>query len=195
MPNDGIQAWRSTNWKSADAGLKRAHKQQRLGEDQHRHDERDAADRRSFSSSSRRTSSSSEPTIGSATSEVRIGNGHHAPQVVPEDQHDAEKQRHRVGADRSGLQPAQDSADPADRLAHAVDRAVDEPARRRPSRARLRTDPDRLDDGGVVDLVHVVLVLEQRPQAGEPFGDADRPRAVLQEEEHRDPDAGQADER
>ena len=45
------------------------------------------------------------------------GAGLLSPQVIPEDQHDAEEQRRRVRADRPGLQAPQQLARAADRVA------------------------------------------------------------------------------
>src|SRR5262245_61796804 len=83
---------------------------------------------RSFRSSSRRNSRSSEPTMGSAMIEVRMGKVITLlPQVVSEHHHDAQEQRGGIRADRAGLQPPEYRAERADRLGHAVDHGVDAP--------------------------------------------------------------------
>ena len=74
MPNAGIQAWRSTNWKSADVGVEPGPQQQRLGEHQQRDDQRDFPDQRFVLLVVAEQQQRSAPTIGSAISDVRIGN-------------------------------------------------------------------------------------------------------------------------
>ena len=158
--------------------------QQRRREHQQRHGQRDVADQRrsSLRRRSRRTAAASAPTSGSAMSEVRIGNVHQRrspPQVVPEDRDHAEEQRRRVGADRAGLQPAQQRRSRRARpSADAVDGAVDHADVDALPQALARTTMlDRLDDGRVVELVDVVLVQQQRVQAGEARAPSRRRRA------------------
>src|SRR5581483_2373990 len=117
------------------------------------------------SSSPRTSSSSTAPTTGRATSEVRIGkliSTASAPQVIAENQDHAEKERGGIGAHRSGLQPPQQIGQRGDGFGRAVERVDDLPQR------ALGDDADRLDDDRVVDFVDVVLVREQTLHAAEP---------------------------
>ena len=109
---------------------------------------------------------------------------HHAPEVVPEYQHDAQKDGRRVRADRAGLKPAKHLAAAADHAADAVDRAGR--SRRRPRRFHRpssETMQNRLDDGGVVDLVDVVLVRQHAVDARKPARPARSGRLAVLEEE------------
>ena len=88
-----------------------------------------------------------------------------SPQVIPQDHHDADEERHRIGAHRSGLQPAQHRAPaattaPTPLTVPSIDR------HRRRATGRPARSLDRLHDRGVVDLVHVVLVQQQPVEPG-----------------------------
>src|SRR5437867_10449927 len=185
MPNAGIHACRSTNWKSAVAGLNRLHSSN-VSTNTSTETTRVVPRTSGACCSSRPMNSSSQaPTIGSAMSEVSIGKlmsavnfgvlrllcVDSAPQVVPQDQHDAENQRHRISTDRSGLYSAQLLARAGDDAAHEIDRAVDAARVDDLPQPVLRYDADRLHERRVVDLVHVVLVREQPVHARKPGGD------------------------
>src|SRR3954452_471013 len=103
MPNDGIQAYRSTNWKSPELALNRLHSSSVSAKTSVDTTSAMARDAGALCSSSPRTNSSSKaPATGSAISVVRIGKfidsqtsdqfAGSRPQVIPQDQHDAEEQ-------------------------------------------------------------------------------------------------------
>ncbi len=74
MPKAGIQAWRSTNWKSPDAGLKRLHSSSDSAKTSSEIVNAILRTAGALCSSSPRTKSSRmAPASGSAMSEVRIG--------------------------------------------------------------------------------------------------------------------------
>ena len=159
MPNAGIQAWRSTNWKSAPSRVEPPPQQQRRGEHQQRHGRARACGPRrararavaAAGSSRSRAPTSGRNTMTEAASESVMRDDVHvsdrradpasSPQVVAEDQHDAEEQRRRR---RRG--PTRSAAGAAPLLpactdvADAVDRAVDRRRRRRPSTALLENE-------------------------------------------------------
>src|SRR6476469_3064108 len=139
MPNAGIHACRSTNWKSPDDALKRLHSSSVSANTSSEITSVTLRASGALCSSSPRTSSSRmAPATGNATRDDRIGNGitaeparrtprtqsASAPQVVPQNGDDAEEHRRGVCADRSGLQTPQQVARAADRLSDAVDRGV-----------------------------------------------------------------------
>src|SRR3954471_9051761 len=202
MPNAGIHACRSTNWKSPDDTLKRLHSSTVSANTSSETTSAILRASGALCSSSPRTSSSRmAPATGNATRDERIGKGitvepaqriqrSSAPQVVPQDRDDAEEQGRGVGADRPGLQPPQQVARAADGLADAVDRAVNHLDVDHLPQPGLGHDADRLDDGGVVDFVDVVLVEQQPLQAAEAVGHRIRCAAVFEKEEHGDADAG-----
>src|SRR5215217_1751661 len=151
MPNAGIQAWRSTNWKSPEAGLKRLHSSSVSANTSSEMVSAILRTIGALSSSSPRTKSSRmAPATGSATSEVRIGKGIRAstPQVVPEDEHHSQQQRRRIGAHRPALRPPEQLGARADGLGDAVHGAVDDANIDDLPQPLLRRNPDRLHDGG-----------------------------------------------
>src|SRR4051812_23094000 len=174
MPNAGIHACRSTNWNSPEDTLKRLHSSSVSANTSSEMTSAMLRASGALCSSSPRTSSSRmAPATGNATSDERIGKCitvESAPQVVPQDGDDAEEHRRRVGADRPGLQPAQQVAGAADGLSDAVDRGVNHLHVNHLPQPGVRHDADRLDDGGVVDFVDVVLVQQQPLQAAEAVG-------------------------
>src|SRR5262249_32022604 len=127
MPNAGIQAWRSTNWKSALAGSKRVQSSSVSANTSSDTMSAIFWTSGSFSGVSRTNSSTSAPRIGRTINDVTIGNGINlTPQVVAQNQHDADKERRGVGAHGSGLDLPQRAAQPADARGDAVQRAVDQ---------------------------------------------------------------------
>src|ERR1051326_3719235 len=187
MPNAGIQSTRSTNWKSAIDGSKRLHSSSvpaNTSSDTMSAMLLTSRSPRPWSSPSGTSISRTAPTIGTTTSDVRIGNGitRSQPQVIPEDQHDTDEERRGVRPHRSGLQPAQDVARTADDVADAVDRAVDDGHVDELPQSFFGRDVDRLDDDRVVQLVDVVLVQQHAVDAAEVFGHAIGRSAVQQKE-------------
>src|SRR5690242_16667580 len=164
MPNARIHSCRSVNWKSAEPGLKRHH---RSSDSANTSNETTSATRLivpECASSSFTTNNSSAPTIGTAMSEVRIGNVTvpSSPQVIAQDRDDAEEHRRRVHPHGSVLRAAQDLAHAADGFAHAVHSAIDAAHVYALPQPFLGHDANRGHHGGIVDLVDVVLV-EQQP--------------------------------
>src|SRR6476469_8972312 len=123
MPKAGIQACRSTNWKSAEPALNLLHKSSVSANTSSETISATARANGALCSSSPRTkSSTTAPATGSATSELRIGKFISPPQVVPENHHHAGQQRRGIGAHRAALHPPQQLGEAADRLRHAVHR-------------------------------------------------------------------------
>src|SRR5690348_2399782 len=130
MPNAGIQACCSTNWNSALAGSNFSQTSRVARNTTTEMPTASVRISRAFRLSRLSTSSrTSAPAIGSPMSEVRIGKfmSGSVPEIEAENQHHAENERRGVRADRPRLQPAQDRAGVGERLADAVDRAVDDP--------------------------------------------------------------------
>src|SRR4051812_42535723 len=128
MPKAGIQACRSTNWKSAEAGSKRDHSSSVSANTSSEMTSAIWRTTRSLLSASRTNDKSRAPAIGSAISEERIGkciNVRSRPQVISKDGYDAQEQRCRIRPYRSGLHTPQQLAQPAHALGDAVDGPVD----------------------------------------------------------------------
>ena len=180
MPNAGIQAWRSTNWKSADCRVETAPEQQRLGERRAR-DTTSAILRTSARCrlvAAARRAAARAPAIGSATSEAsRHRERSSSPEIEAENQRRRPRKRRGVRADRAGLQPAQDRAPPPTVSATPFTAPSIIPTSTTFHRPSSDTMLDRLHDGGVVDLVDVVLVREQPMDAAEGARRARRRRA------------------
>ena len=168
MPNAGIQAWRSTNWKSAEVGSNRAHSSSVTANTSS--DTTSATFRISASCASSSSHEQQQERADDRQSDERVERigERHRPQVVAEDQHDARgtatprtpaPSRSAGGAARRSAPP---TVSPTPLTAPSMTPHVD--ALPQPC---SDDDADRLHDGGVVDLVDVVLVHEQRAQAGE----------------------------
>ena len=183
-------------------GVEAGPQQQRHGEREQRHDQRDPAGsaRRCARRRCRRTAAARRRRAAGATSEVRSGNGITA--ISTGSSRGSARRRgtatpRRCAPSRSAAGAARRSLPPTDR-ADAVDRAVDDAGVDALPQPFLAT---RCWIGctivGVVDLVDVVLVQQQPVHAGEARAPA-RSAACrsLQEEERRDADAanGDADE-
>src|SRR5688572_15865856 len=163
MPNAGIHGTRSTIWKSADEESKRSQMASVTA--------KTASD---MTSASQRIALSRLPSLlGTSRSRIAPARGNaqdrvsnmSQPQVVGEDGDDADEYRAGVGLHRSGLQPPQQRRAAVDDGCRAVHRAVDDLYIEAAPQAFLRRDANRLHDGRVVDLVHVVLV-QQEPMHG-----------------------------
>ncbi len=107
----------------------------------------------------------------------------------------AEERRCRIGLDRTALEETEDRA----QRATTCPAPLTAPSTRRASitapQAVFRHDLHGLDDGDVVELVHVVLVEEQPVQPRERRGDAIGRRRILQPQPGREADAEQRDQR
>ena len=180
MPNAGIQAWRSTNWKSADAGLNRAPQQQRLGEHQQRDDQRDLARPAARCCSSSRDEQQQQRAGDRQRDERGQDRKRHQSSLITLTTH-ASIFHYATGNTRGSAPPrgtatprrrAPSRSAPPQHLARAADRRRPTPLTA-PSitpdvddlpQPFLRDDADRLDDRRVVDLVDVVLVQQQPVQ-------------------------------
>src|SRR5687768_12101728 len=90
-----------------------------------------------------------------------------SPQVVPQDYDHTNEHRACIREYRTGLQAAQHARAGGDQRAGAVDRAVNHPHVEAAPQPFPRGHDDRLDHGGVVNLVDVVLVEQQAVNSGE----------------------------
>src|SRR4030095_6258336 len=93
---------------------------------------------------------------------------------------------------RTGLRSAQQFPAPVHHFTDSIDGAVDHAHVHALPQAVLRNDADGPDDGSVVDLVDVLLVLEQTVQAGETSRHAVGSAPVLQEEVRGETDTGES---
>ena len=199
MPNAGIQACRSTNWKSADAASNRLQSSSVSREHQQRHDERDVAhQRRAPLVVAGRTAAGARRRPAARRARCRIGKCINASIIATGSTPGSPRRRgtatpHTRAPIRSAAAAAARSA-PATVCADAVDRAVDDAHVHALPQRLLGDDLDRLHDGGVVDLVDVVLVQQQRVHARRSArAIASAARRFVQEEVDGDADAGDRD--
>src|SRR4051812_12748021 len=194
MPNAGIHPWRSISWNSAEPGLNDAHIAsvtpktaiERISVTHLMRPLRCPSALPTNNSSAAPMTGSSHETLRSTStpdsqsptpkrhrSQTPWGLGvgrwklSSSPQVVAQNQHDADEKRARIRAHRSRLQAPQQRRAAVDDGRGAVDGTVDHVHVDALPQPLGRDDANRLDDRRVVHLVDVVLVEQQLVEAGE----------------------------